>query len=133
MIKLLNYNSKDNTNKILNKFLIFLLITITIIISIFSFSLKVSAETGSDYSIIGDYFSKVFDIELDNGHNILDTEEDDKDREKINDSIYDGTSNKTYSLYDRFGSSLYFIPYFGEKRIETFVLVSFYVVFFKKV
>ena len=79
----------------------------------------------SNRSFIGDYFNKVFDIELTNGNDIF---SDNELRLKINNEIINNTE-KTYSLYDRFGSQIKFIPYYGEKKIEANLFDKFYTSF----
>jgi hypothetical protein len=87
-----------------------------------------SADDRNTHSIIGDYFNKVFDIRLTDGSTALDTSEDRKERERINGEIFDGTS-VDYSLYDRFGGDIRFVPYLGETRIETGIFDRFYTKF----
>lgn len=101
-----------------------------IIFAIISYILCVNyivyADDSNTRSIVGEYFNKVFSIELNDGKNFLETENDYKKRENINEEIYTGRVNKTYSLYDRFGGNIKFIPYFGETKISTGLLDRFY-------
>lgn len=83
----------------------------------------------SERSIVGDFFNKVFEIKLSNGRNIFDSDQDAKEREEINDKILEGNKDKFYSLYDRFGGSVQFVPYFGETKISTSLLDKFYTKF----
>lgn len=78
------------------------------------------------HSIIGDFFNKVFSVRLGDGSTIFDNEEKRQERESINNMIFDGTSTKTYGLYDRFGGDINFVPYLGETRIETGLFDAFY-------
>ena len=83
------------------------------------------ADDHNSHSIVGDWFNKVFDVELTDGTMLLDTDETRAERERINDEILGGTTN-VYSLYDRFGGDIAFVPYFGETRIETGIFDRFY-------
>lgn len=85
-----------------------------------------SAVCASGESIVGDYFNKVFDVKLTNGKTLVETPEDAQEREQINNNINDGTETITYSLYDRFGGQIKFVPYFGETRISVGIADFFY-------
>ena len=102
----------------------FTLLILTISLSSSSF-ITAKAESRSG-TIMGDFFNKVFYVTLTDGINIGETREDELNRLNINDSIYDGTVDKNYSLYDRFGPDVKFVPYFGEKKIETGLMDKFY-------
>lgn len=104
-------------------------IIVSLLFCITAFSIVVHADDSTTRTIIGDYFNKVFDIELTDGRGLTETNEDIKEREKINTSIYDGSINKNYSLYDRFGGNIRFIPYFGETKISSGLLDRFYTKF----
>lgn len=115
----------NNKNKIKN-FTKFALLSFILTI-IFITPISVNADNTASSSLKGDFISKVFDIEPENGASLFDTQENIEWREKINNEIYNGTANKSYSLYDRFGGgNLKFIPYYGEQRIETDLLDRFY-------
>jgi hypothetical protein len=86
----------------------------------------VKADDSNMHSLVGDYFNKVFDVEPGTGHAVTDTYDDDAKREEINNQIFDGTVSKTYSLYDRFGGNVHFVPYFGETKITTGLADRFY-------
>ena len=94
-----------------------------------SLSTTANADDHSTHSIIGDFFNKVFDVRLTDGSSPIDTSEDREKRRAINDEIFDGTATKTYSLYDRFGGDISFVPYLGETRIETGIFDRFYTKF----
>lgn len=96
------------------------------VVSIFSSPMEAKAEEKPDNSIVGDYFNKVFSSDPNNGSSIFSTESDIKEREALNESIYNGSATETYSLYDRFGGNLQFIAYYGETKISTGVLDRFY-------
>ena len=87
----------------------------------------VDAST-ADRSIVGDFFYKVFEIELTDGSNFLESNSDRKYRERLNYKLYkDKVKNdEVYSLYDRFGGDIRFIPYFGEIKITTGLLDHLY-------
>lgn len=85
-------------------------------------------NVSSTHSIVGDWFNKVFSVYLGDGHLVFDDEGSKKARIEANDDIYD-TDNQTsnqYSLYDRFGGDINFVPYFGEIRITTGIFDEFY-------
>lgn len=94
-------------------------------------SSKAYSDDSSTRSIIGDWFNKVFSIELTDGSTLLDTSEDKRIRENINLQIYDGNSKQDYSLYDRFGGNIQFVPYFGETKIKTTLADRFYSAYLK--
>lgn len=100
-----------------------------ILASLISFGSKVYADDSTTRSIVGDWFNKVFEIKLNDGKGLMETEQDEINRESINESIYSGTVDQNYSLYDRFGGSIKFIPYFGEIKISTGLLDRFYTKF----
>ena len=103
-----------------------------IILFIMSNSLSIIsyADDSTTRSIIGDFFNKVFDISLDNGAGLFSTQKDFEKREKINNNLLEGKDkDKTYSLYDRFGGQIKFVPYFGETKISTNLLDRFYTKF----
>lgn len=85
-----------------------------------------SIAIAEDSSIVGDFYNKVFNITLNNGHTIIDTSESDYKRKEINNQIYKNEATKTYSLYDRFGGNLIFYPYLGEIKISTTLLDKYY-------
>lgn len=101
-------------------------IVISILLCLISLSTIVYADDSTTRSIVGDYFNKVFEVELNEGKGLTEIQTDAEERKKINDSIYDGTIDKNYSLYDRFGGSIKFIPYFGETKISTGLFDRFY-------
>lgn len=113
----------------MNKKLKLYVIIITIISLLFLLIINSFAEESEFRSLIGDYFNKVFDIELNNGSNFLSSKDDLEKREKINNEIFNGNSNKYYSLYDRFGGDIKFIPYFGEIKIKISAIDVFYTLF----
>ena len=92
---------------------------------------KVYADDSSTRSVTGDYFNKVFSIELNNGTNLIEELAPNSlsKRETLNNQIYNGTVSKNYSLYDRFGGNVKFIPYYGEIKISTGLLDRFYTKF----
>ena len=100
-------------------------ILIALILSVMLIYPMTAFAEGPDRSIIGDYFNRVFFINISDGKNIFETDADVAERTQLNSDIVTGT-NKTYSLYDRFGGNINFIPYFGETRIVTSVLDKFY-------
>lgn len=103
-----------------------------IILFIMSNSLSIIsyADDSTTRSIIGDFFNKVFDISLDNGAGLFSTQKDFEKREEINNNLLEGKDkDKTYSLYDRFGGQIKFVPYFGETKISTNLLDRFYTKF----
>lgn len=103
--------------------------TCTIFLIIFLFStltITVKADDSSTRSIVGDWFNKVFSVELTNGDVLLETDESKNNRKELNDSIYNDSVNGSYSLYDRFGGQIQFIPYFGETKISTGLADRFY-------
>lgn len=83
-------------------------------------------------SIIGDYLNPVFSVNLTDGSSIFESKEQREKREELNNSILNGEADKQYSLYDRFGADIKFIPYFGETRIVLNLADEFYTSFFKK-
>lgn len=88
------------------------------------------ADDSTTRSIIGDFFNKVFDVSLDNGAGLFSTQKDFEKREEINNNLLEGKDkDKTYSLYDRFGGQIKFVPYFGETKISTNLLDRFYTKF----
>ena len=115
------------TKRIKLKMLLILapLCLITLIISSF-ITVKVKAET-DNRSLIADYLNPVFEISLNDGSNNL--FESGINRKDINDSIYNESSSSTYSLYDRFGSNISFIPYFGETKIQIGLIDKLYTLF----
>lgn len=84
-----------------------------------------AADDSTTRSLQGDFFNKVFDVELTDGSYLLETKEETETRESINNDIWNGTDQE-YSLYDRFGPDIRFIPYFGEVRLTTGILDRFY-------
>lgn len=102
------------------------IIILLFILFVFPFTTLTFADDSTTSSIVGDYFNKVFDIELSDGRTFIETNTDIEKREEINNQIYDGTIQENYSLYDRFGGLINFIPYFGEKKISTNLLDRFY-------
>jgi hypothetical protein len=78
-------------------------------------------------SIQGDYFNKVFVISPNDGSGIFDTPASIAKRKDINNQILTNKTNgKTYSLFDRFGPDISFVPYLGETKIKTSLLDRFY-------
>lgn len=104
---------------------------LTIFLCLISFTSVVYADDSTTHSIVGDWFNKVFDVNPNDGSSILDSIGDQsvKTREEINNSIYNDTVDSDYSLYDRFGGDISFIPYFGETKISTGLLDRFYTKF----
>lgn len=87
----------------------------------------VLADDSNTKSITGNYFNKVFGIELNDGTNLIEKITSNENKRKIiNDEIYNKSLKKNYSLYDRFGGNVKFIPYFGETKISTGLLDRFY-------
>lgn len=93
---------------------------------IFSVSLTVAATD----SIVGDFFNPVFTIKPTDGTTFLESLESQANREKTNDEILDEVANgeyaEKYSLFDRFGADINYIPYHGEIRITTTLADEFY-------
>ena len=110
----------------MSKFKKRMLVCISLLIVLtYTLSIAVYADDSRTRSIVGDFFNKVFDIELNNGKGLLETHEDIVERGLLNEEIKSGTT-KVYSLYDRFGGSVRFVPYFGETKISTNLLDRFY-------
>lgn len=84
-----------------------------ILIAIFSSIILVSAK---DRTILSDYYNSVFSYTLTNGNFLQFSSTN--DRETINTSILNGTTDKTYSLFDRFGGILSYPAYYGESAFE---------------
>lgn len=111
------------TNRPKLRFILLSLLILLIFISVNNFIIyKANAETDTK-SLIADWFNPVFQIELTNGSTLFDSGDE---RESINNEIYNDESNKTYSLYDRFGGDINFIPYFGETKIQINVIDKLY-------
>lgn len=104
---------------------------ILVLLMIVCFSQTTSIVNASGESLAGDYFNKVFDVKLENGNTFFETAEDSQKRENINTSIYEGTATQNYSLYDRFGGQIAFVPYFGETKIMAGMVDYFYSKFSK--
>lgn len=120
---------KSKNKNIIKRQIINCIICIVICFSILFLSSNIVYAESRSGSIMGDFFNKVFTVELTSGSNVSETRNEELKRQKINNSIYDGSVNKNYSLYDRFGPDIKFVPYFGEKRIETNLLDKFYIEF----
>lgn len=76
-------------------------------------------------SLIGDLASRVLGIQLSDG-SLMETNEQKNKRYNINTDILNGRANKEYSLYDRFGPNIQYVPYYGEQNIQTNVLDKLY-------
>lgn len=99
-----------------------IMLLVLILCSSFSYAKDGKSTEYDGTSISGEYFNKVFSIVITDGDDLITNQTDSLEREKINDAIYNGTANKTYSLYDRFGGDITFMPYFGEYQIQTTIL-----------
>lgn len=114
----------------MKKKIIRIIILSTFLLSLFTIHVQATSTVGSDvselHSIIADFFNKVFDVKPTDGSSFLESNMDKSERERINDDIFDGNSMERVSLYDRFGGTIKFIPYFGEIRIKTTLLDKFY-------
>lgn len=72
----------------------------------------------NETSLYSDWFNKTFLVP--------DLNDDNAKRKNINMEIMNGSSKIKYSLYDRFGSNIQYVPYFGEKYITTDLIDLFY-------
>ena len=105
----------------------FLLLSLSLLLTVITLSsATVTADDSETRTLTGDFFNKVFDVKLDSGKSFYETEEDEKAREEINNKAYKESLDKNYSLYDRFGGHILFVPYFGETKIITGLLDRFY-------
>lgn len=77
-------------------------------------------------SILADVKNPVFNIQLTDGNVIFNNTEARKAR---NDNI--ATDDTEYSLYDRFGPDISYMPYFGEIKINTTLADKFYTLYMK--
>lgn len=102
------------------------LIAVIFTLNLSFLSITAYADDSTTRSIVGDFFNKVFTVELTDGRTFMETDQDVREREKINQDIFDEEADVTYSLYDRFGGNINFIPYFGETKISTNLLDRFY-------
>lgn len=76
-------------------------------------------------SLKANLINPVFQVELSEG-TIINTDGEREKRKKINDEIILNNGKKTYSLYDRFGGNIQFVPYFGEAKIKTTLVDKIY-------
>lgn len=123
-----NLRQKEH-KKIIKRF-----VSLALLVVLFAtpmFGLTAHADEPSvdpSHSIVGDWFNKVFGILLTDGHLTFETGEDREFRIAVNNDIFDNDNSTAtkYSLYDRFGGDIKFVPYFGEVRIETGIFDRFY-------
>lgn len=73
-------------------------------------------NTIQERSFVGEMKNPNFVVSLTDG-GVLDSKEKNKDRLNINNEILVGT-DKTYSLYERFGPNISFVPYLGESSFD---------------
>lgn len=84
-------------------------------------------EDGEDTtSILGDFLNKTFDISLNDGSDIYRPNQKNKRIDYNNEIRIDNSSAPQVSLYDRFGGSIQFIPYYGEKKISLSLVDTIY-------
>lgn len=88
-------------------------------------SITLATVSAATSSIEGELFNKVFDINLTSGADFLRPDASNIRRE-YNNKIANNTEEKRLSLYDRFGGEIYFIPYYGEKKIELTIKDNLY-------
>lgn len=79
-----------------------------------------SKEEWGVRSILRDNFMGIFHKKVSNGQLFpFGADEDIEKREEVNYSILTGATDKSYSLYDRFGGNITFSMYLGEMEVKT--------------
>ena len=115
-----NFIEKYKFSKIVKNFILFFsIITISALVA-----QSQVAEGKTWQQFRSDFFMRVFDKDISVSAGIFGDELE--DRNKINTEIASGTYNKRASLYDRFGGSIKFIPYYGEARYPITIIDKFY-------
>lgn len=103
-----------------------------IIVFVATFSLTLLGPTSyakedeESHSLFGDIFIPVFDVELTDGNGLFDTIKTREEREQLNTNIASGIQTQKVSLFDRFGSTLKFVPYYGEKNFSLNIVDHIY-------